>query len=158
MRVLLLLSVITIFHFNLAYAARVINNAAVEIVDPVAFNYISDSSVFDVVKSNRIIGQILSAITKGFEYIQALPETEYVITGSRENAIQIRVTSSDPDATVKISDFVVNYKGGEVSNVIVNQPAPGKASSIKLAGKLKVASNAQPGYHNPSFEVAVYYE
>ncbi len=146
---------ITLLSTN-ALALKLTSSASVDIVEPVAFNeaqVFGDSGVVE-----RPDAVIRKTIKNKQSSVQDLPERQYNLTGSKTDSVQIKVSSGGDTGGVKVDDFVVKYKDGKVVGNGVGQSAPGKNTTIKLAGKLKVDGEARPGYHNPSFEIAVYYE
>ena len=89
-----------------------------------------------------------------------MPDSEYRISGSKSNAIQIAVVSDDSKGSkVKIDDFVVSYSNGaDNGDSGIVKSAPGRDAKLKLGATLKVKSDAQSGYYEPDFNIAIYYE
>ena len=144
----------------LSYDAKAIKTtayASVEIVEPTGFSIESGFGTLSIDRSDSIFKKILG-VNK--EYSKNLPESEYRISGSNNNAIQISVLSQYTDESkVKIDDFVVSYLNGagKGDNGIV-KPAPGRDAKLKLGATVKVQEDAQSGYYEPDFNIAIYYE
>lgn len=143
-----------------ASAVKVSASASVEIVEPLGFSEKSGFGTFYINRTDSIIKRALGAKGKKNDYSQKMPESEYRISGSKRNSIQINVaSSSDGQSKVKIDDFVLNYYNGADSgeNGIVKS-APGRDAKLKLGATLKVKSDAKSGYYEPDFDIAIYYE
>lgn len=132
-----------------ASAIKATASASVEIVEPLG---ISQSKGFDTLHINKLDN------AKG--YSKKLPDVEYFISGSKNDAIQINVADANTNGSkVKIDNFILNYsaKTGNSNNGVIKS-APGKNAKLKLAATLKVASGAKSGLYKPDFAIAVYYE
>jgi hypothetical protein len=144
-----------------AQAIRVSANASVEIVEPTGFSQYNGFGKLNIDKSDSLFEKIFGNNTsKKEEYSKKIPDSEFRISGSINNSIQINVENAiKNESKVKIDDFVVNYSTGadEGDNGIVKS-APGRDAKLKLGATLKVKSDAQSGYYEPDFDIAIYYE
>ena len=132
-----------------AKAIKATASASVEIVEPMG---ISQSKGFDTLHINKVNNEKA--------YSKKVPEVEYLISGSKNNAIQINVASANQNGSkVKIDNFILNYsaKTGNSNNGVIKS-APGRNAKLKLAATLEVASDAKSGLYKPDFDIAVYYE
>ena len=156
-KLLIVLVALVSFEANAIKASAV---ASVEIVEPTALRQESGFGKFNINKSESFFKRIFSRGKQSEEYLRKIPESEFRISGSKNNAIQIAVASTNAsESKVKIDDFVVSYSNGADGggNDIVRS-APGRDAKLKLGATLKVKSDAQSGYYEPDFNIAIYYE
>jgi len=143
-----------------AGAVKVRASASVEIVEPLGFSEQSGFGTYYINRSNSILKKALGTPSKGSDYSKKMPESEYRISGSKSNSIQINVASSSNERSkVKIDDFVLNYyNGADLGENGIVKSAPGRDAKLKLGATLKVKSDAESGYYAPDFNIAIYYE
>ncbi|PIR39207.1 MAG: hypothetical protein COV35_01445 [Alphaproteobacteria bacterium CG11_big_fil_rev_8_21_14_0_20_39_49] len=136
--------------------------ASVEIVEPTVFSQESGFETLSIDTSVSFFQKLFQKKNNGGkeEYVRQMPESEYRISGSTSNSIQISVASeSTQESKVKIDDFVVSYSNGADNgdNNIVRS-APGRDAKLRLGATLRVNGDTQSGYHEPDFNIAIYYE
>lgn len=141
-----------------SHAVSVRNTASVEIVDISSENILGFDSVY-LERSGSGLKNVVGKAGSKKAYSEELPPSEYRISGSKTDAIQIQVLSSAQDTNdVNVDNFRLHYNNRAITSNSVVQDAPGLRADLQLGATLHVKAGTKAGVYEPEFDVAIHYE
>jgi hypothetical protein len=92
------------------------------------------------------------------KYIEQYIEGEYVISGSRNNSVQLSASGqASKNNEITFKAVQASYKTGNTTSSLI-KGAPGYATGVKLASIVKISTTIGRGKYSPAIQLSANYE